>query len=219
MTEILRVTQKIDVIEENWESMEREVFFSRIEDIGEESIFITPPFRKGFYLPPRPGRIISARVVSDKVPYLFSATLLRYRSEPLPLWEMSKPSSFRKAQLREDVRLEISLPISLEILNDEPETKVIRTLTRDISAGGVQVVLVKPLPVGTKVGISVAIGDDFVLEMQGKVVRLNPPLPPLDKYFAGIKFNEMDETTKKKVIRYIFGKQAELRMKEKEWFE
>lgn len=114
--ELLHVTQKLDVIEEDPDSLQKDVFFSRIEDIGENTILITPPFRKGFYLPPRIGRIIAARMVSDKVPYLFEATLLRYISEQIPMWEITKPLNFKKMQMREDVRLDIGLKVTLEIL-------------------------------------------------------------------------------------------------------
>ena len=63
------------------------------------------------------------------------------------------------------------------------------------------------------------VSPDFVLETQGTIIRLMPPMPPLDKYFAGIQFGELEPATKQKIIRFIFSKQAELRMKEKEWFE
>jgi len=216
--EILQVTQKIDIVETDRNSQQQDVFFSRIEDIREASVLITPPFRKGLSLPPRIGRVISARVVSDKVPYLFEATLLSYISDQLPLWEVSKPSDYHKIQLRSDVRLEISLKADLELLELTDEKKIIKTLTKDLSAGGLQVVLPELLPVGTMVKINVTLLKDFVFESKGTILRLAQPLPPLDKYCAGIKFMEVDAATKKKIISYIFSKQAEKRMKEKEWF-
>ena len=217
--DILHVTQKLDIIEEDPETLKKEIYFSRIEDVGEDFVLVTPPFRKGFYLPPRVGRMIAGRVVSNKIPYLFKANLLRYRSEQIPLWEISMPSSFSKSQLRENVRLEVSLSVTLEPVPGGEEKVLIRTLTRDLSAGGIQVVLLKPLPVGTTVKVMVMVSPDFVLETQGTIIRLMPPMPPLDKYVAGIQFGELEPATKQKIIRFIFSKQAELRMKEKEWFE
>ena len=54
----------------------------------------------------------------------------------------------------------------------------------------------------------------------GEVVRLIPPHPPQEKYFAGIKFKdkEIDDKLQKRIIQFIFFKQAEKRQKEKEWF-
>lgn len=218
--ELLRVTQKLDVIETDPETQAQDIYFSRIEDVGKQTIMITPPFRKGFYLPPRPGRKIAARVVADKVPYFFETSLLRYVPDQLPMWELVKPTSFRKMQLRENVRLDISLKVTLAPLEELDESKFIKTMTKDLSAGGAMVVLSKAVPIGEKFIVSITISPDWTLTAEGEVVRVMPPQPPQEKYFAGIKFKEkdIDDRLQKRIIQFIFCKQAEKRQKEKEWF-
>lgn len=218
--ELLRVTQKLDVIETDPDTAAQDVYFSRIEDVSTQTIMITPPFRKGFYLPPRPERKIAARVVADKVPYFFETTLLRYVSDQLPLWELVKPTSFLKMQLRENVRLDISLKATLAPLDELDETKFIKTVTKDLSAGGAMVVLAKAIPIGEKFIVSIVISQDWTLTAEAEVVRLIPPHPPQEKYFAGLKFKEkdIDDKLQKRLIQFIFFKQAEKRQKEKEWF-
>ena len=218
--ELLRVTQKLDVIETDPETGAQDIYFSRIEDVGKETIMITPPFRKGFYLPPRPGRRVAARVVAEKVPYFFETSLIRYVPEQLPMWELVKPTSFRKMQLRENVRLDISLKATLAPLDELDESKFIKTVTKDISAGGAMVVLAKAIPIGENVIVSIVISPEWTLTARGEVVRLIPPHPPQEKYFAGIKFKdkEIDDKLQKRIIQFIFFKQAEKRQKEKEWF-
>lgn len=219
--EQLRITQKLDVIETDPETQAKDTYFSRIEDIGPNSIMITPPFRRGFYLPPRPGRIITARVVSDKVPYFFEASLIRYIAEQIPLWEVTKPERFRKMQMRENVRLDVGLKVTLEsVCEAEEDGEIVRTVTKDISAGGALIVLPRSLQVGDKYKVSIMFSPEFQLEAEGQVVRVVPPQPPQEKYFAGIQFKEkyIDEPLKQKILRFIFCKQAEKRQKEKEWF-
>ena len=218
--ELLRVTQKLEVIETDPETAEQDIYFSRIEDVGKETIMITPPFRKGFYLPPRPGRKVAARVVAEKVPYFFETSLIRYVPEQLPMWELVKPTSFRKMQLRENVRLDISLKVTLAPLDELDESKFIKTVTKDISAGGAMVVLAKAIPIGENFIVSIVISPEWTLTARGEVVRLIPPHPPQEKYFAGIKFKdkEIDDKLQKRIIQFIFFKQAEKRQKEKEWF-
>jgi c-di-GMP-binding flagellar brake protein YcgR len=181
---------------------------------------ITPPFRKGFYLPPRPGRKIAARVVADKVPYFFETTLLRYVPDQLPLWELVKPVNFRKMQLRDNVRLDIGLRVTLAPLDELDETKFIKTMTKDISAGGAMVVLAKAATIGEKFIVAITISPDWTLTAEAEVVRLMPPVPPQEKYFAGLRFKEkdIDDKLHKRLIQFIFFKQAEKRQKEKEWF-
>ena len=218
--ELLRVTQKLDVIETDSETAAQDVYFSRIEDVSTHTIMITPPFRKGFYLPPRPGRKVAARVVADKVPYFFETTLLRYVPDQLPLWELVKPTSFLKMQLRENVRLDISLKATLAPLDELDETKFIKTVTKDFSAGGAMLVLAKAIPIGEKFIVSIVISQDWTLTAEAEVVRLMPPVPPQEKYFAGLRFKEkdIDDKLHKRLIQFIFFKQAEKRQKEKEWF-
>ena len=218
--ELLRVTQKIDVIETDPETAEQDVYFSRIEDVGKQTIMITPPFRKGFYLPPRPGRKIAARVVAEKVPYFFETTLLRYVPDQLPLWELVKPVNFVKMQLRENVRLDISLKVTLAPLDELDETNFIKTTTKDFSAGGLMVMLAKSVPLGSKFIATVTITPEWTLTAEAEVVRLMPPQPPQEKYFAGLKFKDkdIDDKLHKRIIQFIFFKQAEKRQKEKEWF-
>ena len=121
--------------------------------------------------------------------------------------------------MREDVRLDLGLPIMLTLQNDPEDGQTMKALLKDLSAGGMQVVLPRLFPVGTKLKLSVQLCDDFIFEPKGTIVRLTSPLPPLDKYLAGIRFDEVDAATRQKIIRYIFGKQTEMRMKEKKWFE
>mgnify|MGYP003605579440 CR=1 FL=1 len=217
--ELFHVAQKLDVIEENFETGRRNTYFSRIEDVREHSLLILPPFHKGFSLVPRIGRVITAKVVSERVPYLFDASLLSFISDQIPLWEISRPEQVTKVQLRENVRLGIVLNVSLELLDPERGGKVIKTLTRDISAGGIQVVLPESLPVGTKLRVYLPLPDCLVIDVEGIISRLIPPATDAERLSAGIRFAKLDERIENQVIRFIFAKEAEIRQKEKVWNE
>ena len=224
---VLRVAQKIDVIEENPETLEKRIYYSRVEDVRNESLLILPPFQKEYVMPPRIGRIITIKVVSDRIPYLFDATLLKFIAEHLPLWEISKPARVRKIQMRENVRislilnvkleLEMKMEMKMEMIDPERKVKVINTLTKDLSAGGIQVVLPEKLPIGSKLKIRMSLSPAFTLETTGEIVRLVPPVLESDKLTAGIKFLDLDHRIQNQVIKYIFTKEAENRQKKKEW--
>ena len=216
---LLHVAQKLDVIEENPETMEKRIYFSRVEDVREDSVLIIPPFQQGFTLPPRIGRVISAKVISERVPYLFEATLLQYVSGQFPLWEISKPEEARKIQMRDNVRLSIILDTKLERLDSAGVStgKIISTLTKDLSAGGIQVVLPEHVPMGTRLKVTLPLTPGLVIETVGDVVRVLPPVTDADKLAAGIKFVNLDEKIQNQVIKYIFAKEAEKRQKDREW--
>lgn len=214
--DIFRVTQKIEVIEDDKKNGERQLYFSRIEDISAESLFITPPFRKGFYLPPRRGRRIVARLPADTCSYLFETVLLAYHSSPLPLWEISLPDTIKRIQMREYVRLDIALEIKIELEDASCPGQSIVTLSKDISAGGVQVMLPKPLPVKTKLNMTVSLSAQDQFQAEGEIVRIIPPEQDDDRTCAGIKFSKIDEKTRRQIVKFIFQEQVERRKKEKE---
>jgi len=213
--DILHIAQKVDVIEDNPKTQERNIYFSRIEDIGATSIFISPPYRKGFYLPPKMGRVITARVAADNCAYLFKATFLSPSVTSIPVWEISLPTDIKKIQMREFVRFNIILDIKIELLDEPHKDKIIMALSKDISAGGVQVVLKEPLPEHSKVKVTMPLGTQAVVEVQGKIVRVLLPETANDRCCAGIMFTDIAEKMRNQIIKYIFSKQAERRQKEK----
>ena len=217
--DIFRVTQKMEVIEYSSETQERHIFFSRVEDVGQNSIFISPPYRKGIYLPLYIGRTINARVVSEQCAYLFEASLLGSHSDQLPLWEISLPTNIRRIQMRDHVRLDTVLDLTLELTGEAYEGKTIATLTKDISAGGLQAVVPEPLAPDIKVKVTLSLAPGITAEAEGEIIRVMLPDSPRDVFAAAIKFTQIDEKTRSQIIKYIFKKQTERRKKEQDLFQ
>ncbi len=213
--DIFRITQNIEIIEDDKETGKRELYFSRIEDVSEESLFITPPFRKGFYLPPRHGRKIVARLPADTCSYHFEAVLLVHHSSSssLPLWEISLPNTIKRVQMREFVRLCIAVEIKMELADAAGSEQSIVAVSKNISAGGVQVILAKPLPVKTKLNMTFSFWPEEQFQAEGEIVRIIPPEQEGDKCSAGIRFSKIDEKTRQQIIKFVFQEQVEQRKK------
>lgn len=219
--DIFSLTQKVDVIVDDPENDQRRIYFSRVEDISDDTITIAAPFRRGFYLPPWPGRMISARVTANNSAYLFKARLLHHVTEPIPLWVLSRPSEISKLQMRSFVRLDIVLDIKLEILDDnlDEESRIVNTLTRDISAGGLRAVFTRPIAPETKVKITLPLPDEAVIEGTGQITRVITPETSGDRQTIAIEFTEISEKMRGYIVKFIFRKQVERRKKEKELFD
>jgi len=208
--------QKVDIIEENPETNEKSTYFSRIEDIGLKSIFIAPPYRKGFYLPPKVGKIITMWITAESCAYLFSVELLGYPSAPVPFWEVALPINVKKIQRRQYVRFDIALDVKIEI-EDKPGDPII-ALTKNVSAGGVQIVLQEPLPEDSRVKVILPLTSEATVVAKGEVIRIVFPQAPYEKITTAIKFSEIEERARDLIIKYIFRKQAERRQKERTLF-
>ena len=213
---ILRVSQKLDIFDESPETMEKRTFVSRVEEVDDEFVLILPPFLKGSPFFPRVGEALTAKIVFNSVPYYFETSLVRYRRDPFPLWEISLPENVRKVQLREHVRLNLVLNTTIEVLTSMSQGKVIKTISKDISAGGLQGVFPHFVPIGTKLNISVPLPNSVVVESTGQIVRLIPPSSKVDKLMAGIKFIDLEEKMKDQITKFVFAKDLEMRRRERE---
>ncbi len=210
--------QKLDIIVEDPGTGRRHIFYSRIEDIGRHSMTIAAPYRRGFYLPPSAGREMGVRAAADTCAYLYKATLLSHNADPVPVWVITPPADVKKIQLRSHVRIRVVLDATLELVGEE-NGGVIATLTRDISAGGLKVALIRPLVAGTRVKVTVNLPGTGAVEALGEVIRDIPPEAPGDKRTAAIKFTAIRERDRGEIVKFIFKKQVERRKKELEFFE
>lgn len=213
--DIFRITQKIEIIEENWDSGKKQFYFSRIEDVLEDSFLITPPFRKGFYLPKKRGRSIVARVPADNCSYLFESVLLEIYSSPFPLWEISLPRTIKRTQMREHVRLDIAIAVEIEFIGTSSSGRRMITSSRNISAGGALMILPEKVPVSTKFNMTLSLAPQDELQVEGEIVRIIPKLQEDEEICAGIKFSKIDEKNRQKIIKFIFQKQLERRNKDR----
>lgn len=213
------VMQKVEVIEENAETGKRDVYFSRIEDIKEGHIWITSPYRRGFYLPPHVGRTLTLKVPGDNCAYLFQATLRRVENQLISLWEIKPQGTPKRIQVREFVRVNMAISVRVEVMDGPDLGERFTTLTRDLSAGGMRVVLQKALFVNSLVGVLIMVPGHPAIALKGKVLRVSEPETENDKMTGVIEFVDVDERVRKHIIRFLFHKQAERRKKEKEFFD
>lgn len=217
--DFLRLARDIDILEKNPKTEEQSIYLSRIEEIGEKSIIITPPFLKGSYckiIQAEIGKELSARVASEGCSYFFESNLISFNENSNDLWEISLPTNVRRMQRRQYVRLAIMLDVTIEFFDGK--NKIITTVTKDISAGGVQVVLEKPIPDDLEVMISLPLTDKVAVESSGEIIRVIFPKTPRGLFTTAIKFNGIPAEKQEQITKYIFHKEVERRQKEKELF-
>ena len=212
---IFPTLEKIDVMCENLENEEQIIYSSFIESIGEQSLFIAPPVLDDVKMHSHTGDIITIRVTTEECAYFFTATFLRYHWKDVSLWEISLPINIQRSQLREYVRVKINLEVKLEFLNEKCQRTVIPTLTKDFSAGGLQVVMPVAPPADSKVMVILTLLDNTTLTVKGEFVRIKYPKTAAQKHFASIKFCELDDKLVSKIVKYLFDKQIERRQKER----
>jgi c-di-GMP-binding flagellar brake protein YcgR len=218
MKNIFFLTQKVDVLIDDTAGGRKRIYNSRIEDIQENELIIAAPYSQGYYLPPRSEREFYARVTADDCAFVFKTSLRGYVQDPVALWTISWPTDVERVQMRSYVRFAVNLDVRLTN-SDEDDAKPVSTLTKDISAGGLRVLMGTPLPVGTHLDVTLYLDEENAVEAKGEVVRIIRPKAEHEKYAVAIRFSQIDEKVRSQVIKFIFKKQIARRKKQIEVFE
>lgn len=207
---MLKVNQRLDVIINTGRSTERHS--SRVEEIGKDYCVIAMPMAKSVPIILLQGSQFNGRVVVDGMVWQFTSEFLDKRIHPIPVWVISKPYDIKKIQLRAFVRIDTVLPVELQVITDENSQPLLAASTSDISGGGLRAVSKHQLHVGTNLKFSLDLPGMGNVQGSGVLVR-EEPLQDKVLFASGIKFTEIAEKDRDKIIKYIFKKQLERRQK------
>ncbi len=159
----------------------------------------------------------------------FRALVLRRgHDESIPTMELQRISEIEKIQRRFYFRMPLILDMKLKIAVGERIEKMIDKgdvievtetdyiyhdiLTNDISGGGLRATIKTPLELGKLVKVELLI-NNVRHDVNAEVVRCNLVHDVVTKYDLGLRFYEIDEHVRSKIISYIFEKQRKLREK------
>lgn len=201
-----KVNQRLDVMLEKKPFAER--FPSRVEGVDGRHMVIAMPMSKGVPLVLLPGAPFYGRVLVDGTVWLFTSYFLDKRFEPIAVWLVAPPEGFERIQLRAYVRLETALTAAVRPVNSaDAPTKAI---TKDIGGGGVQLVTKLAVTPGMQLKVSVDLQDGGIFKGQGEVVRAEYD-GEREFYSAAVKFVDISERERDKIIKYVFRRQLERR--------
>lgn len=189
-------------------------FKSRIEEINSDNIVCAMPMIKGRPLIIQAGIKIYVKAIIDNSVYLFSSKILDKKISPLPVWVIEVPSNVERIQQRSFVRIDVALPSEVSLVgNDETDDKIVfETITKDISGGGARLILNQSIEDGTKLSMTIKLPDENIL-VNGEVIRSEKPDADRNLFWVGVKFTDINEPARNKLIKFIFKKQLEQRQR------
>lgn len=196
------------------EEFPSEQFSSRIENISHDKLTIAMPMTKGHPVQLNRGERFFGKVFFDGAAYEFQTTLLEKQIFPLPVWIVSMPTAVRRIQQRAFVRVDSIVPIKIKVLdNNGDDTQLISTTTKDISGGGLRLVSKKYFKLGTQFQLYIELPEFGTIETLAEVVRVDKPDDSRSLYWIGIKYINLQEGLRSKIIKFVFKKQLEYRQK------
>lgn len=200
--QIVRI--EIELQDGSWERLS-----SRIERMSKEHLVIAVPHKNGIRVPLRPG--LEVRLIFTTQSGMFGSVvrILGRQLEPFPGLTTSLPRVFSSvAQRREHVRLETAQPLLYGALSSDGDKELQPGTTVDLSGGGVFFISKFSSELGQILVINLPLGGEYV-RCQGRVVRCAIEGAGGKSYGIGVKFIDMNEQNREKIVRFIFSKQRE----------
>ncbi|SEO80854.1 flagellar brake protein [Propionispora vibrioides] len=212
--EVFKINQRLTLILPEKVSIAE--CYSRIEDMTPEAMTIAMPMSKGYPIIIPNGSTVWGRVVENGQVYQFQSTVTGKRISPLPVWILTLPTNITKVQQRSFVRLDIVLPVKIQVVSEQQDedAPLHDLLTKNISGGGVCLISQDKLKLGTKLNVQLQLPEQEAWTIASDVVRLDMPQNDRQLYWIGVRFLDIAEPIRNRLIRFIFRKQLEQRQKE-----
>lgn len=198
------VNNRVEVIEDT------EVYKSIIQNENDETIAISLPVKDGVYITPEIGENLQLLYYSDIHVYKLDAEVIgRTIENSVPLIILGEFKNIMRIQRRQFVRVSASLNMRfIRLSSDEIDKEIdyskkaiYKGILLDISGGGCR------LGTTERLNLKELIEADLILEEErikvlGEVVRVEKQKDNI--YYCGIRFDNIDERTRDKIIKFIF---------------
>lgn len=191
-------------------------YSSSIVNIMDHKLLLIAPRLAGTLVPLKLNAVLVIHVCKDDARYVFDGRVISLNEDDGHLI-IAVPDNIDSKQRRSDVRLAIRIPVELLYFyrNNIPVASYTISST-DISAGGIRIEAPEKFSLHTKLKLAIILPDNEEMMAYADVVRtgnLTHPEPgSTNSYWASLKFINMSDNKKKKILKFIY-KQQELRVK------
>jgi c-di-GMP-binding flagellar brake protein YcgR len=210
-TSFLRHLQPLSLEVATEDSVAR--YASLVLDFSEgEEIVVGVPMVQGREVRLDPGTELTAIATQADGLRVFNVSVVRRRDLPSPCLYLSWPGAVKRVQRRENARVEVLLPVSVQLHADEAQLpRVLHGSTRDISAGGVQVALSEAPSLSTPIEVRLHLDDDNGITCHGRVVRIepNPRATTERRFWVAVEFTTLPVDVRRYLTRFVFDTQRE----------
>lgn len=188
---------------------------SIIQDIKDDSLYISIPVSEGSYLPLHENEQITGLYFNGRDILKFTTIVTGRKIDKILMLKIKRPESYKKVQRRSFVRINVLLDTCCACMN---KTKELKDITKgqfngnldieffnatilDLSGGGAKLSSKRELFLGEIIIMSIPF-DEETITLKSKIVRKEKDDNNVTVY--GVKFIEVDDRNREKIIRFIF---------------
>lgn len=219
--EYIKIGQKLEVVALN---KNPDIYYaSYIKDLNNTEILIDIPSHKGKIAPIYSNDLIKLVVTTREAVYSSISSVLKAQTAPIAGMWVKTPTKFERIQRRAYLRVNVKIPINVEMVDKDGDALKFVSEIRDLSGGGISFFTNDDLNQYNKIGnFFVAISlpkEEKPIKTQADLVfcnKINPdPLKNIKKgnfaYIVAFKFTGLDDKTIDKICRFCQHQQIELK--------
>ncbi len=196
------------------------VYNSRVINSEDNELLITAPRNDHGAIPLQKNDLVSVCVFKKDAMYEFQTKVISAATHDFAYLTIYIPHLIKRKQRRADFRISINVAVELLYFYRNGVPVAACTMNSvDLSAGGIKIETSEQFPAGKKYQMIIIItsnDEDDEIYVEAEVVRSEPDPNPetgtLNLYWTAFKFNDISESKKQKILKFIF-KQQELRLK------
>ena len=184
----------------------------RVEDLSADTIQISWPTDRGTLVPINQNCPLQLSFNTADGPYGLLAVVRAKQTEPIPILKLRAAGPPEKIQRREFYRTPTAVSVEITVATDQilhlapDKIRHFRTVTHDISGGGMSIRSETSMQVGTVVEARLSLPDELpAIKAPLKVANCVPMPPRGGKHFyrIGMDFLSLTEAERSRIIRYL----------------
>ncbi|NLY76009.1 MAG: hypothetical protein GX075_12020 [Firmicutes bacterium] len=196
------------------------VYNSRVINSEDNELLITAPRNDHGIIPVQKNDLLGVSVLKKDAMYEFQTRVIEPPTRDFAYLTIYIPHLIKRKQRRSDFRIAVNVPVEvLYFYRDGVPVAACTMNSVDLSAGGIKIETSEQFKPGEKYRIAIILpsedGDEEIY-VEAEVVRSevdpNPEPGKLGLYWTAFKFNDIAESKKQKILKFIY-KQQELRLK------
>jgi len=204
-----KINNKVEI---EWEDG---YYKSIIQDISEDTIYISIPASGSKYLPLNYNDKITVFYFNGEKIFKFKTIVTGRKIDKILLIALKKPQKMNRIQRRNFVRISLILKTYAALIDSKRDLEEICCGNKcntqfdffeadivDISGGGLKISTKKEIDFEEEIIVNIPF-DNENIAIKGKIIRKQKEK---EKYTYGVKFLDIDVLTREKIIKFIFSK-------------
>ncbi|MCG0274567.1 MAG: PilZ domain-containing protein [Thermosediminibacteraceae bacterium] len=189
---------------------EKIILPTKVEDLGEDRIYLGMPFLDGklFFL--ESDEPIKIYYKKNDCFYFVRAKVVEKRYAPIPIIGVILLAPPEKNQRRDYFRVQVIKRIRIRPLKTENWMKA---FLMDLSASGAMIYFGKELEKGEVIEIKLPL-ESREIDIKARVVRIaKDPVRRVHPYNIGVQFIDLKDQERDEIIKFVLAEQRKLRQK------